>query len=163
MGFKVLGTLLLLAAGGYLSMTVNRFERCRLRVLDGYIALLGYIRGQIDCYAMPLTDILAHADPDLILMCLGGCRTCEIPPNDVLPALIAESRPYLEPESARLLTAFTGELGTAHRTEQVARLGHYIEALTRERSKLADALPARLRTGSTLCLCCTLAAVVLLW
>ena len=158
--YKMIGTLLLILTGGYLSCTVSRFERRRLGVLDGYISLLYYIKGQIDCYAMPISDILARADPALIAACLGVATADSVPP---LPALVQESRLYLEPECERLLTTFTGELGTTHRAEQVARCDYYIQALTRERGKLADALPARLRTCSTLCICCAVAAAVMLW
>ena len=166
--WKLLGTLILLGAGGYVSVTVNRFERRRLWVLDGYIALIHHIKSRIDCYAMPIPDILAGADPALIAACLGedtpdtsrGTDGCGYLP---LAAMIRESSPYLEAESERLLTAFTEELGTAFRAEQVARCEYYLEALTRRRGILADALPARLRVGSTLCMCCAAAATILLW
>lgn len=165
--YKLLGTLILLGAGGYVSLAMNRFERRRLSVLDGYLSLIQYIKGQIDCYAMPLTDILARADPSLIAACLGldGPRGSEPAGGGMLPlpSLVSESRLYLEPESERLLTAFTGELGNTFRAEQVARCDYYLEALTRQRGKLADTLPARLRVGSTLCMCCAAAATILLW
>ena len=167
--YKILGSILLLAAGGYVSLAVSRFERRRLGVLDGYISLIYYIKGQIDCYAMPLADILARADPTLIASCLGLERGR--PPEDLptfgdtapLPALLQESRLYLAPESERLLTAFTGELGSTHRAEQVARCDYYIQALTDERRKLYDTLPSRLRTASTLSLCCAVCLAILLW
>ena len=60
---KLVGSLILLFAGGYVSVAITRFERRRLRVLDGYISLIYYIKGQIDCYAMPLPAIMASADP----------------------------------------------------------------------------------------------------
>ena len=61
------------------------------------------------------------------------------------------------------LTALSGELGAGFRAEQVARCDYYLEALVGQRSKLADALPARLRVGSTICMCCAVAATILLW
>ena len=64
--YKLLGSLVLLFAGGYVSIAITRFERRRLRVLDGYISLIYYIKGQIDCYAMPLSDIMASADPTVL-------------------------------------------------------------------------------------------------
>ena len=163
--YKVIGCIVLLIAGGYVSLAVVRFERRRLRVLDGYISLIYYIKGQIDCYAMPLVDILAHADPALIAACLGLESESTLPalPSAPLPTMVQESRLYLEPESERLLTTFTGELGSSFRAEQVTRCDYYIQALTRERQKLADTLPARLRTAATLCICCTVAVAVLLW
>ena len=168
--YKLIGTLILLLAGGYVSLAVGRFERRRLRVLDGYISLLYYIKGQIDCYAMPLPEILLHADPAMLAACLGLDFGRPLPPlpeglgaEPPLPAMVRESRLYLEPESERLLTTFTGELGSALRGEQVARCEYYIQALTEERKKLSDTLPARLRVSCVLCMCCATLAAILLW
>ena len=167
--YKIIGTALLILTGGYVSLSISRFERRRLGVLDAYISLIYYIKGQIDCYAMPLADILARADPTLIAACLGlevrgyECETAERVVSAPLTVLLQESRLYLEPECERLLTTFTGELGTVHRAEQVARCDYYIEALTRERNKLADSLPARQRTCGTLAVCCSIALSLLLW
>ncbi len=163
--YKVVGSLLLLLAGGYVTVTVRRFEHRRLRVLDGYLSLLYYVKGQIDCYAMPIRDILSRADPHVLAACLGlGREEMEtFGGYESLPDMLRESRLYLEPEAERLLSTFTAELGSVYRAEQVARCDYYIEALTQERRKLCDALPSRLRITSTLCLCCALGAAVLLW
>ena len=80
-----------------------------------------------------------------------------------LPDMIRGSRLYLEPETERLLTAFSSELGHTFREEQVARCDHYLEALGEERRRLAEALPGRIRMNSVLCLCCVMGVAVLLW
>lgn len=166
--WKVIGSLVLLLAGGYISAAITRFERRRLRVLDGYISLIYYIKGQIDCYAMPLSDILDRADPAILAACLGLEPTdpflrLSTEGGSPLPAMVKESRLYLEPESERLLTTLTGELGATYRAEQVARCDYYVAALTEERRKLNDTLPSRLRATCTLCICCAIGAAVLLW
>lgn len=170
--YKVIGSGLLLLASGYVALSVRRFEYRRLRVLDGYISLIYFIKGQIDCYAMPVTDILSRADPLILASCLGLEATQATSPafkgwgvggEPPLPAMVRESRLYLQPETERLLSGFAGELGSVYRAEQVARCDYYIQALTEERRKLYEAMPARLRTCSTLCLCCALGAAVLLW
>ena len=167
---KIVGSLLLILAGGYVTLSVRRFEHRRLRVLDGYVSLLYYVKGQIDCYAMPIRDILSRADPAVVADCLGldSFRLSgeingmsEDPLS--LPAMVRESRLYLEPETERLLTTFTGELGSVYRAEQVNRCDYYIRALTEERRKLYETMPARIRTASTLCICCAVGAAVLLW
>jgi hypothetical protein len=137
-------------------------------VLDGYISLIYYIKGQIDCYAMPISDILAGVDPAIIAACLGLEGNVHMPrlgegEESPLPGLVQESRLYLDTESERLLTTFTGELGRNFRAEQVSRCDYYVTALTEERKKLMDTLPARLRATCTLCICCALVAAVLLW
>lgn len=165
---KLAGSLLLLLAGGYLSMAITHFERRRMRVLDGYISLLYYIKGQIDCYALPLSDILERADPAVLAACLGLEGNAPLPvlgegDGPSLSRMVGESRLYLEGESERLLSSLAGELGSVYRTEQVLRCQHYLDALTHERRRLADTLPTRLRTTCTLCLSAALAAAVLLW
>ena len=165
---KIIGSGILLLAGGYVSLAIVAFERRRLRVLDGYISLIYYIKGQIDCYALPLTDILASVDPTILLACLGvdtgALRLSAVPPETCdLTDMVRQSRLYLQPESERLLTTMTGELGTTYRTEQVRRCEYYLSALTEERHKLYETLPGRLRTTCTLCLCCALGTAVLLW
>ena len=166
--FKLMGSLVLLLAGGYVSLSIIRFEKRRLRVLDGYISLIYYIKGQIDCYATPLGEILASADPAVIAACLGLDMTTPLPHLPLpaerpLSAMVKESRLYLEPETDRLLTTLTGELGSTYREEQVLRCDHYLNALTEERKRRRDTLPARLRATCALCVCCALGAAVLLW
>lgn len=165
---KIIGSGILLLAGGYVSMAIVAFERRRLRVLDGYISLIYYIKGQIDCYALPLTDILANTDPAILAACLGVdagelSLSAEPPGTYDLPGMLQRSRLYLHSESERLLDTMTGELGTTYRAEQVRRCEYYLTALTEERRRLYDALPGRLRTTCTLCLCCAVGMAVLLW
>ncbi len=170
--WKLVGGILLFFAGGYLSVAVTRFERRRLSVLDAYLSLLHYIKGQIDCYAMPLRDILAGCDPTLLSACLGEDgpeaarallpRLLAASPSP-LEAFVHESRVYLDPETERLLGTFAHELGRTHRADQVARCTHYITLLTEERRRLLEALPTRTRVGATLCLCAAAGLAVILW
>lgn len=171
MTYKLVGCIFLLLAGLWGAVSMRRFEYRRLRVLDGYLALLAYVKGQISCFATPLPDILAGADPRILAACLGldaGRR--ETPPplslpteEPILPHLLRESHPYLEEETERLLSAFTGEVGKTFRAEQIARCDYYLEALTEERRRLFRSLPARLRLGTALPLCLSLGAMVILW
>ncbi len=168
---KLVGSFFLLLTGGYVSVTVSRFEHRRLQVLDGYIALIYYIKGQIDCYALPIAEILARVDPAVLSACLGqpSGKQMVAPPIRISPsepplsALVRESRLYLEPECDRLLSAFAGEFGQTFRADQVSRCDHYIGELSEHRRRLVDALPARTRVSSTLCLATAAAMVVLLW
>lgn len=170
--YKWLGSGILLLAGGYLSVFFSRMEKKRLTVLDSYISLLRFIKGQIDCYATPIHHILTLADPSLLSLCMGQDGEGSPQPypisldlSDTSPLLpmIAQSRLYLEPESERLLLNFATELGQTYRAEQVMRCEHYIGALGEERRKLAEASPQRVRMSSILCLCSSLGLVVLLW
>ena len=161
--FKWLGAGMILLVGGYAALAMNRMERRRLDVLDGYISLLRYIKGQINCYAKPVHEILSDADPVLLLACMGEGRRGETSDETTFPHMIDAARLYMEPETERLLRNFSAELGQTFRAEQVTRCDDYILALNAERQKLAEATPLRVRVNSALSLCTALGLVILLW
>ena len=148
---KLFGSLLLVGAGLYIALLLARYEHRRVGVLDGYLSLLRFIRGQIDCFSMPIGQILATVDPSVLAACRGQDRASAERPAASLPLLLHESRGYLGAESERLLTCFSRELGHTHRAEQVGRCDYYLSALEEQRGRLADSLPARTRTVPVVC------------
>lgn len=163
MGAKLLGSLLLVGAGAYVAMASARYERRRVGVLDGYLSLLRFIRGQINCFAMPMEQILAGVDGSVLAACRGQTGWDAGRPTPSIPLLLRDSHGYLGAESERLLASFSHELGHTHRAEQVGRCDYYLSALEEQRARLADTLPTRIRTGGALCMTCALAIAVLLW
>lgn len=164
--YKWIGAGVILLMGGYAAFSLNRMERHRLEVLDGYIALLRYVKGQINCYAMPMEEILRSADAALLSLCLGegerrAPQALVTPPS--LSVMIHKARLYMEPETERLLKNFTAELGQTFREEQVLRCDDYIQALGAERIKLAEATPGRMRINSALSMSAAMGLAILLW
>ena len=157
MGFKLLGSLLMLLSGGLLAWSLVRRERVRSALLAGWIDLIAYIGNQIDCYLMPIGDILASVDP----------KRLPIPPNTSAPLTLEGiwevGRSYLEPETARLIGAFTREIGGGYREEQVKRCAYYVQALREAHRQQIEAMPSRLRVIVTLCLAAAATAAILLW
>ena len=154
---KLLGVALILSAGGFAAVCAIRYEKRRIAVLDGWIDLILYIRTQIDCYLMPIGEILAVADPSLLRSVL-----CNSPRPD-LTALYHTSQFYLDNESKRLVCTLIRELGTSYREEQLRRCDYYTSVLRRIRDKRQEELPARVRVTVALCLTAAAAAAILLW
>lgn len=154
---KMLGGTMVIGAGSIAACCLAAYEKKKLTVLDAWIDLIFHIRGQIDCYLMPLDEILACADSAILKGCM--CRT----PHPDLPALLRTSSPYLSEESKRLITAFTKEIGGSYREEQLKRCDYYIHALRAIREKLAEDLPSRIKMTVSLCICASIAAAILLW
>ena len=154
---KLLGGGLLVAAGGFSAFSFSQFEKRRLSVLDAWIDLIFFIRGKIDCYLMPLDEILSTADQELLKACM--CAS----PHPNLRTLLDASSAYLTEESKRLLGAFVKEIGSSYREEQLRRCDYYIQALRAEREQVAKELPARRRLSVSLSLCAAFAAAILLW
>lgn len=155
--FKLLGSLLILAAGGGAAFLSARTERRQLTVLDGWIDLIALVRARIDCYLTPLDEIFSALDPDLVRRCGGTlpCRSCAV--------LLRSASPELSSEGRRLIGAFVTGIGDGYREEQVRACDYYLDALRELRKKTAAELPARIRVRVALCLTAALGAAILLW
>lgn len=152
---KLIGSLLLALTGIIAAISVCRFEQKKLKVMDGAIALLFYIKGQVDCYNLPLCDILASRPSELFPYAGEGCTD--------LGVMLSQSRIYLGSEPYRLLWQFYNEFGSTYRDEQLRRCDYYIDALTEQRRALSLDLPARSKIGSVLCICTAIGLAIILW
>ena len=83
---KLFGSLLLVGAGLYIALLLARYEHRRVGVLDGYLSLLRFIRGQIDCFSMPIGQILATVDPSVLAACGAGSGNLRVPRRFPSPA-----------------------------------------------------------------------------
>lgn len=155
---KLLGAALILLTGSFAAYHTAQYEKKRLSVLDSWIDLIYFIKGQIDCFLTPLDEILSLADREL----LQGCMLRSA--NSLsLASLYRTSLSYLTPESARLLGSFVREIGKSNREEQVRRCDYYLTGLRNIREKQALEQPARIRVGCSLCLCISATIAILLW
>ncbi len=169
--WKVLGVICLLAAGAYVAVALGHYEHRRLGVLDAYITLLYHVKGQIDCYALPIRDIFLRTDPALLSACLGeenGLSPERLEallgaPESSFLRLVRDSRLYLDPEAERILSSFASELGYTNRADQVTRCDYCITSLDELRRRLSETLPARVRLVATLSVCVAVGAAILLW
>ena len=156
-GLKLFGSLLLLLAGCFAAQITSRKLQKSLAVTDAWLELIRLIRGQIDCYLLPLEAILASADPALLTRAGAGSY------DRSLPALLSKAHPLLSPEVEQLLRSFIRELGTSYRDEQLKRCDYYLTVLQDKRDLIASALPARLRLCRALSLCVAAGSAILLW
>ena len=155
---KICGVLLILGAGGAAAAFILRFEKRKIAVLAGWSDLIWYIRSQIDCYLMPLPEIMAGADRALLDAC---CFQSAGRPD--LTAVYHASQIYLDPEARRLLCAFVREIGSGYREELIRRCDYYISSLGKIRAKRMEELPARGRVATAVCLGAAALAAILLW
>jgi hypothetical protein len=154
---KTLGMGLVLSAGSLAAYSATHFEKRKLSVIDAWIDLILHIRAQIDCYLMPLDEILAGTDEEILKSCM--CRT----PHPDLFNLLEASSPYLIPQAKRLIAAFVKEIGGSYREEQLRRCDYYVNALRMLRQKIADDLPAKTKVCITFSLCLAIGVIILLW
>ena len=154
---KILGALLILSVGVFSAYVSVQYEKKRLTVVDGWIDLILYIRGQIDCYLLPIGDILLGGDRALFEACMSPSNAAD------LPAILGASEIYLDGDAKHTLESFVREIGTGYREEQLKRCDFFIASLRTQRERIAAALPMRVRLCATLCICLSLATAILLW
>lgn len=154
---KFIGSLVLVATGILSAFELARYHKRRLQTLDGIISLIFYIKGQVDCFARPIGDILKDVPPRVVqdCNCLYGIESLD----DVADA----SKIYLDDECLRLLCSFASEFGSNFREEQVRRCDYYISLLNNRRSAIEAKVRSDSRAGSAVCICASLFLLILLW
>ena len=130
-------------------------ERRRLARARGFLALLQYIKRQIECFSMPIGDILRTADGGL----LAACGAAE-PFPDAFPALLAGAREELPAEIYGELCLFAESLGSTYRAEQLRLCEQHLARLSALCEALSADAPRRERLW--LCLPPALAGIVIL-
>lgn len=157
MTLKLIGSLFFAISGVVMAMSYSRFQVKKLNTIDGFISLLFYIKGQIDCFARPRSDILSTLPPEVFCACNcpHGAETLE--------EMVEASRIYLDEEPLRLVASFASEFGSTFRDEQLRRCDYYISALSEERRRVFASVQSKSRAGSALWICASVGIIILLW
>ena len=140
-----------------MAISHRHFQMRKLDTVDGFVSLVFYVKGQIDCFSRPRTEILRTLPAEVFCACNcpGGAET--------LDELVEASRQYLDEESLRLVTSFVSEFGSTFRDEQLRRCDYYISALGEQRKKLYTSTHVSVRTGAALWIFAFVGFVILLW
>lgn len=156
MPVRLAGCILILAAGVAASVILRREATARLAQLEGFIALLRYIRACISSYNTPIYGILASCDTDILRQC-GVCGE----PRDI-ESLMESLSPKPEGEIASVLASFASEIGRGFREEQLRALDYHISRLESLRGPMSDATEKKKRLVTALCLSGAGAVAILL-
>lgn len=123
--FKTLGVLILLLCGVGMGVALAALERRKCRQAEGFLALLRYIRLQIDCFSLPVGRILESCDGKILMDC--GVESTALAD---FSALLSGTKLYLPEDFCRMLEDFSHQLGGSYRTEQLRCCDYYLERLT---------------------------------
>ncbi len=154
---KLLGSLFFGLSGVIMALSYSKFQEKKLTTIDGFISLLFYIKGQIDCFARPRSDILSTLPAEVFCAC--NCKEGA----ETLEELVDASRIYLDEEPLRLISSFASEFGSTFRDEQLRRCDYYISALGEERKRVFASVNSKRRAGSALWICACIGIIILIW
>ena len=136
--FRLIGIAVILICGVGVGLGLAAFERKRARQAEGFLALVRYIRVQIDCFSLPLGRILSGCDGKLLYEC--GVESDRLP--DFL-TLLKRTKLYIPEEMCRLLRDFGAQLGSSYREEQLRSCDYFLERLIPCCDRLRCELPRR--------------------
>lgn len=157
MTVKLIGSLLFGLSGVIMAISYRRFQLRKLTSVDGFISLLFYIKGQIECFSRPRSEILKTLPAEVFCACNCPCGA------STLEELVEASRIYLDEEALRLVSSFASEFGSTFRDEQLRRCDYYISALSEERRRIFTSVNAKRRAGGALWICACIGIIILLW
>lgn len=157
LGFKLLGAGLLVFAGWSLGRRLCAEERRKLEQTRGAVALLQYIRSQIDIFLLPMGDILRFCDLELLKDC--GIDTTGLCADNI--ASRCES--LLDPVTRETMTGYFGRAGRGDRAAELERCDGSIKALETRRQVLEGEYSRHCRLIMTLCICAPAGVALLLF
>ena len=157
--FKLLGAILLTAVGGYGAWMLGRRDSIRIDRVEAWIALLRLTGNQIDCFSLPVPEILARCDGNLLRR-LGWSG--DAPPADFRALVRSDASEGLTMEGKRIAVGFSEEIGKGYRQEQLRACDYSIGLFSAERDRLLSQLPQKRKRDITLCMAAALGTVILL-
>jgi len=157
--FKLLGALLLTVTGGCGAWMLGHRDSIRIDRVEAWIALLRLTKNQIDCFSLPVPEILARCEPSLLTR-IGW--EGETPPPDFGAITASDAIGMLSMEGRRIACAFSEEIGKGYRQEQLRTCDYSIGLFSAERDRLLSELPKKRKRDTTLCMAAALGTVILL-
>ena len=155
--YKALGTLLLACSGVMAATELNRVASAALRQNEGMMALLRTVRGQIECFSLPIGTILGTCEKEVLFSCGYGRDGA---PRD-LDELLAYTKVW-DARSVAIVSQFALEFGRGYREDEVRACDYALSLLEERRAALAAELPVRKKRNATLTICASLALALLL-
>ncbi len=155
--FKIAGMLMLACSGLVVAYELNCRATAALRQNEAYMALIRTVRGQIECFARPISEILCSCEHEE----LEGCGYFyDKPPSDLLH-LVAKSTVH-DVSTVAIVSRFAEEFGRGYREDEVRACDYALSRLEERRASLAAELPSKKKRNTALCVCAALALALLL-
>ena len=154
---KLVGTMMLVCSGFAASYELNRRAVAALRQNEGMMSLLRTVRGQIECFARPISEILSASDTRDLLACgYFGEET----PSDLL-GLLSQCKVY-DRATVKIVLQFAEEFGRGYREDEVRACDYVLSRLEERRVQMAAELPIKKKRNTALAVCASLAIALFL-
>lgn len=155
--YRIAGVVLLAFSGFSGAYMLNSVASVRYSQIESLISFLRFVRAQIECFAMPASEILSRCDERLLSDCGFSVSAREMNFEGLVGVLSISDK-----ESREIIESFLRGFGKSYREEQIKECDYYIDLLCERRQRLLEDLPNKKRVNSALCISSALAAIILL-
>ena len=155
--FKIAGALMLACSGAAFGAMLNRTVSAALRQNEAMMTLLRTVRGQIECFSLPIGQILEGCEREVFAAC---GYTEENTPHD-LEEFISHVTAW-DSRTVSIVSQFVAEFGRGYREDEVRACEYALSLLEERRCALAVELPVKKKRNMTLSVCASLALALLL-
>ncbi len=154
--YKVFGSALVVASSAWIAGRINTDEERKLERIESCIELLNFIMNSIDCFCIPVGDILHDVDSELLLRCGYGREEKPVSAEDMLLGMEFAG----DDELWHIMERFWNSVGRSYRNEEVSRCRMAIEELKVLFAKRREERIKKKRTVPVLCICSALGIVI---
>ena len=125
--------------------------------VDAYLALLHYVRSQIDQYALPLGEIFERCSRDVLSSCGWREERAPLGFDELYSCCRIDDK-----DAKKVISEFCVGFGRNYREEELRRCDFAIETLGRCHRRLVGEASKKKKLNLTLCLCGAAALIILL-
>jgi len=154
--FKIAGALAVIVSGFVMSYIMNSEATEKWKQSEALISFMRYIKIQIECFALPASEIISRCDAELLASCGFHAQTRPEKFERLFELCVIS-----DAETKEILSGFAAGFGKGYREEQIKECEYYIELLCERREKLYEELPKKKKLNSTLCVSAAFAIVIL--
>ena len=145
--YKVLGMAVLALCGAFCGFLMNQSATAKCEQTDNLIKFMRYVRNQVECFALPSSEIVSECEKGLLEGC--GFYNCR---GEYGFERLAEDCEIYDEESERIVCEFLRGFGKSYREEQLRECDYYLSMLQTRRDELFSELPKKKKVNSTLCI-----------
>lgn len=154
---RLAGAFLLTFSGAFAARYINACASMQLLQTEGFISLVRFIRAQVDCFSLPIGQILAFCDADTLWRCGYEKKSA---PKSILE--LAQGIRISDKEACEIFCSFASEFGRGYRREQLRACDYYLALLEERRKTLLASLPLKKKRNGAVCVCASLTLAILL-
>lgn len=134
----------------------NRAARALLQI-EALCSLIGYIRSQVECFALPIGEIFEKCEPSLLFDC--GWQEKDAPQT---LCELTERCEFYDAAAQKAVCDLALDFGKSYIDESLKQCDLCVSLLRERKRELLSELPKKKKLNATLCVSGALAVIILL-